>query len=114
MGELTLGIVILSTLGLLGLTLVLGVICGVALLIAAAVRSIRPRCSARRASLAGSSLLPFLSVVLFLAAFSTALEPDFRGPEVLGIAIVGIVAMFSVIVGWPVSYLVTHRVLARR
>ena len=114
MGELSWGIFILAGLALAGLAVVLGVYCGVALLVSAGVRSIRPQSSARWSSLLGSSLLPVLSVILFLAAFSTALEPDFRGPEVLGIAIVGMVTMFSVIVGWPVSYFVAHRVMARR
>lgn len=114
MGELTGGMVLLTGLALAGLVIVLGVFCGVALLLSAGVRRIRPQCSARRASLLGSSVLPGLSVLLFIAAFATALEPDFRGPEVLGIAIVGSVAAFSVILGWPVSYFVARRVMARR
>lgn len=114
MGEATSGIIMLSALGSVVLAIVLGVFCSVAFLVSAILRSVLPQCSARWASLLGSSFLPALSVLLFLAAFSTALEPDFRGPEVLGIAIVGIVAAFSVIVGWPVSYFVAHRVMARR
>lgn len=108
------GIVMLGVIALVGFGLVLGLFCVAALLGAVTVRSIRPGSTARGASLVGSSLLPILSLALFFAAFSTALEPDFRGPEVLGIAIAGIAAMFSVMIGWPVSYFVTRRVMARR
>ena len=113
MGELSWATVVLSGFALAGVAIVLGVFCGVALVISAGVRSIRPQSSARRAALLGSALLPILSVGLFLAAFSTALEPYFRGPEVLGIALVGILATFSVIVGWPVSYFVARRAMAK-
>ena len=114
MGELTGGIIILSGLALAGLAVVLAVFCGVALLVSSAVKSIHPQCSPLRASLLGSSFLPVLSGLLFLAAFFKMLGPGFRGPELLGIAMVGIVAMFSLLVGWPVSYFVVHRVMARR
>ena len=114
MDELNWGIVILSALAIAGLAAVLGIFSCVALLVSKLVRWMRPQCSARLTALIGSSLIPVFTLLLFLFAFSTALEPDFRGPEVLGIAIVGIVAMFSLLVGWPVSYFVAHRAMARR
>jgi hypothetical protein len=109
-----LGELILLFLALTGLIVVLGVFCAVSLLASVIFRSILPRCKPKLISLLGSALLPACSVLIFLLGILAALEPDFRGPEVAGIMIVGLVAAFSVMVGWPVSYFVTQRVIGNR
>ena len=105
---------ILVFLVLAGLAVVLGMFCAVSILASLVIRSILPRCNPKLSSLMGSALFPVCSVMIALLGFGAALEPDFRGPEVIGIFIVGFAAAFSVIVGWPVSYLVTQRAIGNR
>jgi len=97
-----------------GLAIVLGMFCAVSILASLVIRSILPRCNPKQISLMSSAFLPVCSVLIALLGLGAALEPDFRGPEIIGIFIVGLVAAFSVIVGWPVSYLVTRRAIGNR
>ena len=105
---------ILVFLVLAGLAVVLGMFCAISIWASLVIRSILPRCNPKLISLMGSAFLPVCSVLIALLGFGAALEPDFRGPEIIGIFIVGSVAAFSVLVGWPVSYLVTQRAIGNR
>lgn len=114
MDDLIPGLLILLSLAVAGLAVFLGAFCGVSILASMIARIIWPQSSPKLIAVLSSAILPMLSVLLFLLVISAALEPDFRGPEVIAIAIVGIVAAFSVILGWPLSYFVTQRVIRDR
>ncbi len=100
--------------GLLALTPIVGIFCAISFALGLVIQSLLPRAGRVKTAIASAGCLPLMILAGFLIVTIAALDEDFRGPEVLGLAIIGGVAAIGLIIAWPVSAWLTYRLLGRR
>ena len=108
------GEVVLITFIVFGLAIAIAIFAGVSVLVARLSSFLFPTASKGLVSVLASGILPGLLGALFLAALGNVLDENFRGPEVLGIALVGFVAVFALFIAWPLSFWLTKKALHKK
>ena len=93
---------------LVGFVTSLVVSVGLALTLSRLVHRLTPR----EILLVSTGLVPVAMLVMLGDSVLHIFTPEFRGPELLGIIIFAVGVAFMVILGWPVSYLLTRRILS--
>ncbi len=68
-----------------------------------------PQSFRRRVAFLAAGTFPLMAVMLELFAIGHIYSDKFRGPEILGVIILGVAAALAVFVVWPLSYWLTVR-----
>lgn len=109
MGELILIVLVVA-----GILLLMAICSGIAILFGLVIAAVAPSINRLMLSIIATGVLPMGVLVLLLVAPMVAIDGEFRGPEVLGFAILLATAIFFVVILWPASLYVTYRFFRNR
>ncbi len=100
--------------GLLAIIVIVGLFFGVAVILASLVLAAFPGWNRKWVAFMASGVLPLGCLLLFVGSLVAVVDEEFRGPEVLGLAILGIATGFAIVVAWPFGWWLTDRFLRKR
>lgn len=109
MGEALLVVLLIS-----GLLLTISAFTGISLLLGLAIRAIAPRINRMLLAFIASGVIPCSSALLLFGVLAATVDEEFRGPEVLGLAILFAIVAFLVVIVWSVTMFATYRFYRNR
>lgn len=108
------GEVILVVLAIFGLLLLVAIGTFIAIMIGFLIKAVAPGINRLLLSIVSTGVVPAGWLALLLVVVLATVDEDFRGPEVLGFAILFAVAIFLVVIIWPASLFLTYRFFRNR